>query len=219
MFIAFWFIAPGMTANLNATVSQTVVGLGYVLVEIERSAGGLLRVTIDHPWAVGQEEILVAVEDCERVTRQLQYVLEVENVDYKRLEVASPGIDRPLLNEGDFERFSGEIVDLTLKVAIGIEVAAQGVINGGGAVNANRKKFRGTLGKSAQGGWQIELENEAAKPLKPGAKVSKKRLEAPATVMGFTLDELKEARLAPIVNFNGRRGKISPQEMPLDAQA
>jgi ribosome maturation factor RimP len=204
-----------MTANLQTTVSQTVVGLGYVLVEIERSAGGLLRVTIDHPWAAGQEEILVAVEDCERVTRQLQYVLEVENVDYSRLEVASPGIDRPLLSEGDFERFSGEMVDLTLKVAIGTEVAAQGA----GAVSANRKKFRGLLSKAQAGGWQIELENEAAKPLKPGAKVSKKRLEAPATVMGFTLDELKEARLAPIVNFNGRRGKASPQENNLGAQA
>lgn len=147
------------------------------------------------------------MEDCERVTRQLQYVLEVEAVDYKRLEVASPGIDRPLLNEGDFERFQGEMVDLTLKVAIGTEVAAKGVADGAGAVNANRKKFRGLLGKSAAGGWQIELENEAAKPLKPGAKVSKKRLEAPATVMGFTLDELKEARLAPIVDFKGRKPK------------
>jgi ribosome maturation factor RimP len=198
-----WFRLLEMTANLQTIVSQTVTGLGYVLVEIERSAGGLLRVTIDHPWAAGQEEILVAVEDCERVTRQLQYVLEVENVDYKRLEVASPGIDRPLLNEADFERFTGEIVDLTLKVAIGTEVAAQSV----GSVNANRKKFRGLLSKSQAGGWQIELENEAAKPLKPGAKVSKKRLEAPATVMGFTLDELKEARLAPIVDFKGRKPK------------
>ncbi len=192
-----------MTANLNSTVAQTVTGLGYILVEIERSAGGLLRVTIDHPWAAGQEEVLIAVEDCERVTRQLQYVLEVEAVDYKRLEVASPGIDRPLLNESDFERFSGEMVDLTLKVAIGTEVAAQSV----GAVSANRKKFRGLLGKSSEDGWQIELENEAAKPLKPGAKVSKKRLEAPATVMGFKLDELKEARLAPIVDFKGRKPK------------
>lgn len=182
-----------------------MTGLGYELVEIERSAGGLLRVTIDHPWVMGQEEKLIAVEDCERVTRQLQYVLEVENVDYKRLEVASPGIDRPLLGESDFERFTGEVVDLTLKVAIGSEVAAQSV----GAVNANRKKFRGRLSKSDAGGWQIVLENEAAKPLKPGAKVSKKKLQAPATVMGFTLDELKEARLAPIVDFKGRRGKAS----------
>jgi ribosome maturation factor RimP len=192
-----------MAANLNTVVSQTVIGLGYVLVEIERSAGGLLRVTIDHPWAMGQDIALIAVEDCERVTRQLQYVLEVEAVDYKRLEVASPGIDRPLLNEGDFERFQGEMVDLTLKVAIGTEIAAQSV----GAVNANRKKFRGLLSKALAGGWQIELENEAAKPLKPGGRVSKKRLEAPATVMGFTLDELSVARLAPIVDFKGRKPK------------
>jgi ribosome maturation factor RimP len=208
-----------MSANLQTIVSQTVTGLGYVVVEIERSAGGLLRITIDHPWASGHEEILIAVEDCERVTRQLQYVLEVDNVDYKRLEVASPGIDRPLQTEGDFERFQGEIIDITLKTAIGADVAAKGVADGAEAVSANRKKFRGTLSKSTSGGWQIELENEAAKPLKPGAKVSKKRLNAPATVMGFTLDELKEARLAPIVNFNGRRGKVSVHESDLDAMA
>lgn len=205
-----------MTANLQTIVSQTVVGLGYALVEIERSAGGLLRVTIDHPWAPdvngGQEEILIAVEDCERVTRQLQYVLEVENVDYTRLEVASPGIDRPLQTEADFERFQGEIIDITFKVAIGSEVAAKGVEQGAEAVNANRKKFRGTLSKSESGGWQVELENEAAKPLKPGAKVSKKRLEAPTTAVGFTLDELRDARLAPIVDFKGRRGKASSQD-------
>lgn len=192
-----------MTAHLNATLSQTVTGLGYAIVEIERSAGGLLRITIDHPWEAGQEPALITVEDCERVTRQLQYVLEVEGVEYKRLEVASPGIDRPLLTEGDFERFCGEIVDLTLKAAIGADVAAQGA----GAVNVNRKKFRGLLCKSQAGGWQIELENEAAKPLKPGAKVSKKKLQAPTAVMGFTLDELKEARLAPIVDFKGRKPK------------
>jgi ribosome maturation factor RimP len=192
-----------MTAHLNATLSQTVTGLGYAIVEIERSAGGLLRITVDHPWEAGQEPALITVEDCERVTRQLQYVLEVEGVEYKRLEVASPGIDRPLLTEGDFERFCGEIVDLTLKAAIGADVAAQGA----GAVNANRKKFRGLLCKSQAGGWQIELENEAAKPLKPGAKVSKKKLQAPTAVMGFTLDELKEARLAPIVDFKGRKPK------------
>jgi ribosome maturation factor RimP len=186
-----------MSSNVQIVVSQTVKGLGYTLVETERSAGGLLRITIDHPWVSGQEEALITVEDCERVTRQLQYVLEVEAVDYKRLEVASPGIDRPLLNDADFERFSGEMVDLTLKAPIGSDAL--------GAVNANRKKFRGTLGKSESGGWQIVLFNEDVKPAKPGARVSKKKMEAPALVMGFTMDELKEARLAPIVDFKGRK--------------
>ena len=82
------------------TVEQTVTGLGYDLVDLDRSAGGLLRVTIDLPWDPTQAgvEQFVTVEDCEKITRQLQYLIEVENVDYKRLEVGSPGIDRPLRN-------------------------------------------------------------------------------------------------------------------------
>ena len=123
-------------------VRQIVVGLGYDLVELERSAGGLLRVTIDLPWVQAapgalQDEQFVTVEDCEKVTRQLQFLLEVEAVDYKRLEVSSPGIDRPLRGERDFERFAGAVVDITLKAPMGS--ASQG------QVNANRKKFRGTL--------------------------------------------------------------------------
>ena len=83
-------------ASWQAVIEETVRGMGYDLVELERSAGGLLRVTLDFPWVQGQPEQPITVEDCERVTRQLQYTLEVENTDYRRLEVASPGIDRPL---------------------------------------------------------------------------------------------------------------------------
>jgi ribosome maturation factor RimP len=183
---------------LQDIVAQTVAGLGYELVELERSAGGTLRVTIDFPWQQGTAagaERLVNVEDCERVTRQLQYTLEVEEVDYKRLEVSSPGIDRPLRSELDFERFAGEVVDLTLKAPMGAAAAGQ--------VAANRRKFRGTLEKAATG-WQITWSDEPEP--KPGQKVSKKKKEpAPLQVLGFTLDELKEARLAPIVDFKGRR--------------
>ncbi|HEX7889218.1 MAG TPA: ribosome maturation factor RimP [Ramlibacter sp.] len=181
---------------LQDIVSQTVAGLGYELVELERSAGGTLRVTIDFPWQPGDEKS-VNVEDCERVTRQLQYTLEVEEVDYKRLEVSSPGIDRPLHGEKDFERFTGEVVDLTLKAPIGAA--------GAGQVAANRRKFRGTLEQAPDGkGWQITWSDEPA-PL-PGQKVSKKKKEpAPLQVLGFTLDEVKDARLAPIVDFKGRK--------------
>jgi ribosome maturation factor RimP len=177
-------------------VAQTVTGLGYELVELERSAGGTLRVTIDFPWEPGSDRV-VNVEDCERVTRQLQYTLEVEEVDYKRLEVSSPGIDRPLRNEKDFERFTGEVLDITLKAPIGAAAA--------GHVAANRRKFRGTLERAPDGtGWQLTWSDEPE--TKPGQKVSKKRVPAPLQVLGFTLDELKEARLAPIVDFKGRRG-------------
>ncbi len=199
---------------LQEIVEQTVSGLGYDLVEIERSAGGLLRITIDHPWvppvspgepdepgaggaADPLPEQFVTVEDCEKVTRQLQFALEVDGVEYKRLEVSSPGIDRPLRHEQDFVRFTGEVIDLTLKAPLG--AAAEG------QVNANRKKFRGTLERAESGGWQIVWSDEPAP--KPGQRVSKKRVPAPLQALGFTLDELKDARLAPLVDFKGRGAK------------
>ena len=190
-------------------VEQTVAGLGYDLVEIERSAGGLLRITIDLPWnPEGQvpdavtglmPEQFVNVEDCEKVTRQLLFALEVDGAEFKRLEVSSPGIDRPLRHEIDLERFAGHIVDVTLKSPIGIAAAGQ--------VNATRKKFRGTLERVAGGldlkaGWQIVWSDAPA--VKPGQRVSKKRVPAALQALGFTLDELREARLAPIVSFKGR---------------
>ena len=178
---------------LQDIVAQTVSGLGYELVEIERSAGGLLRVTIDLPWNPAHEQF-VNVEDCEKVTRQLQFALEVEGTEYKRLEVSSPGLDRPLRGERDFERFAGEVIDITLKAPMGAAADGQ--------VAANRKKFRGALERT-QGGWQIVWSDEPA--VKPGQKVSRKRVPAPLRALGFTLDELKEARLAPIVDFKGRR--------------
>ncbi len=198
--------------SLQTIVETTVSGLGYDLVEIDRSAGGLLRITIDHPWVPGTTGELVAVEDCERVTRQLQFALEVEEVDYRRLEVSSPGIDRPLRHAADFERFAGEVIDVTLKAPMGAQAQGQ--------VNANRKKFRGTLEKtaldnsptaedvkqiSAAVGWQI-VWSDAPEP-KPGTRVSKKKVPAALQALGFGLDELREARLAPIVDFKGRKPK------------
>jgi len=182
-----------------------VTGLGYELVEIERTGGGLLRVTIDMPYVPGVEQFINA-EDCEKVTRQLQFVLEVEGADYARLEVSSPGIDRPLRHEKDFERFAGELIDITLKAPIGVAASA------GSAVSANRKKFRGTLERvEPQGGvaaWQIVWSDEPA--VKPGQKISKKRVPAPLQALGFTLDEIQQARLAPVVDFKGRKPKSSP---------
>lgn len=186
---------------LKEVVEQTVVGLGFDLVELERSAGGLLRVTIDCPWVPHSAERFVTVEDCETVTRQLQFALEVDAVDYRRLEVSSPGIDRPLRHQQDFERFVGEVVDITLKAPLG--AAADG------KVNALRKKFRGVLewddtatADASSAKWRIVWRDEPA--VKPGVRISKKRAPAPLQALGFALDELKEARLAPIVNFKGR---------------
>ena len=192
---------------LQQIVEQTVAGLGYDLVEIERSAGGLLRITIDLVWAAPAAEVqepvveqFITVEDCEKVTRQLQYALEVEGVDYKRLEVSSPGIDRLLRNEQDFMRFEGEMVDITLKEPLGAAA--------GGQVAANRKKFRGTLHRADGDGWRIVWRDEPA--VKPGQRVSARRAPAPEQALDFALDELASARLAPVVDFKGRK---SPSDL------
>lgn len=197
---------------LKEIVEQIVTGLGYDLVEIDRSAGGLLRITIDLPWMqpsadAPQVEQFVTVEDCEKVTRQLQFALEVDQIEYRRLEVSSPGIDRPLRHNQDFERFVGQVIDVTLKAPLGAAAAGQ--------VSATRKKFRGVLERAevapdvAQSGpvWQIVWRDEPE--AKPGAKVSKKRPQAPLQALGFTLDEIRDARLAPIVSFKGRRHGVA----------
>ena len=107
------------TTHWHTTIERTVTGLDYELVDVERSAAGLLRVFIDRipgrSYPTGEAES-VTVEDCERVTRQLQYVLEVEAVAYERLEVSSPGLDRPLKRPADYERFAGHEVNVTLKL-------------------------------------------------------------------------------------------------------
>ncbi|RCW70394.1 ribosome maturation factor RimP [Pseudorhodoferax soli] len=205
---------------MQELVTKTVEGLGYDLVEIERSAGGLLRITIDHPWVPGTAkgtELFITVEDCEKVTRQLQFGLEVEGVEYRRLEVSSPGIDRPLRKEADFQRFAGELVDLTLKAPLGAAAAGQ--------VAPTRKKFRGRLERveavnadtpadaqaAAPAQWQLLWSEEPPAP-KPGQKPSRKKTELPVHVLGFTLDELRDARLAPVVNFKGRGNSAAAEE-------
>ena len=188
--------------GIQDTIAQTVTGLGYDLVDVERTKGGLLRVTIDFPYVAGTEQFINA-EDCEKVTRQLVFVLEVEGAAYSRLEVSSPGIDRPLKTEQDFERFVGDLIDLTLKAPVGVAAA-------GSTVSANQKKFRGTLEKAETGSWQIVWSDEPeVKPgQKPGQRVSKKRIPAPLQALGFTLDEIATARLAPVVDFKGRKPKL-----------
>ena len=99
----------------QTAVETTVTGLGYELVDCERSAGGLLRVTIDKLPEAALAGELITVEDCEKVTRQLQYVLEVEAFEYARLEVSSPGLDRPLKTAAHYARFVGEEVEITLR--------------------------------------------------------------------------------------------------------
>ena len=93
----------GVGAQLMQLVERTVEGLGYELVDVERAGGGLLRVTLDAPQTPGG----IGLDDCERVSHQLTHLFAVEGVDYERLEVSSPGLDRRLTKARDFARFVG----------------------------------------------------------------------------------------------------------------
>lgn len=98
--------------DLQGFLENTLAGLGYELVELERSAkGGLLRVFIDKPGGI-------TVEDCALVSNHLGRVFTVENVNYERLEVSSPGLDRPLRTARDFARFAGQKARLKLRVPV-----------------------------------------------------------------------------------------------------
>lgn len=185
-------------------VDKTVTGMGYELVDCERSAGGLLRISIDRVpgqmYITGESEF-VLVEDCEQVTRQLQRVLEVENCDYARLEVSSPGLDRPLKTEAHYLRFVGLEIDVTLKVAF------QG-----------RKNYRGFLRVAEEVPAPSAEAAAEALPLERGLELVFKDGKEDK-VLGFVLSEVREARLVPVVDFKGRkRGSAqTPQTSELAA--
>ncbi len=191
--------------NWQEAVEKTVTGLGYDLVDCERSPAGLVRVYIDKLPELALAGELIGVEDCERVTRQLQYLLEVEACPYERLEVSSPGLDRPLKKAADYARFVGEEIEITLRMPF------QG-----------RKKYQGVL---------------AAQPLIEGAEVAKVEAEGAAVealpadawrivfndgkadqALDFALEELREARLVPVVSFKGRGVKPEPAKKPKRAK-
>lgn len=115
-------------------VETTVNGLGYELVDLERSGRGMLRVLIDKPEGI-------SVDDCQVVSNQLTRLFLVENVDYDRLEISSPGLDRPIKKEADFVRFAGEKVQLKLRMPL-----------------AGRKNFVGVIGGASNGILQLDVD-------------------------------------------------------------
>lgn len=129
--------------RLLELIEKTVTGLGYELVDFEQAAHGLLRVYIDFP-PEDADKGNITVEDCETVSHQLSHVLTVENANYERLEVSSPGLDRPLKKFADYVRFAGQEAVVKLRMPMP------------GA--ANRKSFQGIL--HAPEGDTLKLEFE-----------------------------------------------------------
>ena len=113
--------------DLHHLIDITVTGLGYELVDLELSPRGrVLRLFIDKADKVSG----IDVEDCALVSNQLSRVLAVENVDYDRLEVSSPGLDRVLKKQADFERFAGAEVNLKLRLPMSGRRNFNGVLQG-----------------------------------------------------------------------------------------
>jgi ribosome maturation factor RimP len=110
--------------DLNGLLERTLEGLGYEVVDLERSNHGrLLRVFIDREGGV-------TVDDCAHVSNHLTRLFAVENVEYDRLEVSSPGMDRPLKKAADFARFAGETAKVHIRVPIEGQRNFTGVIRG-----------------------------------------------------------------------------------------
>jgi ribosome maturation factor RimP len=131
----FFWILDLETVDLNALLERTLSGMGYELVDVQASSKGrLVRIFIDKPEGID-------VEDCARVSDQLTRLFAVENVDYDRLEVSSPGLDRLLRKSQDFERFSGEEAQVRLRTMLD-----------------NRRNFTGTLRGIRAGNVILETE-------------------------------------------------------------
>jgi len=130
----FLFVTP--IADREEWLRNTLEGLGYELVDLESSRGGLIRVFIDTPQGIN-------VDDCARVSHHLTRAFVVEGVEYERLEVSSPGLDRPLKRLADFERFSGREASVKLKLP-----------------RDGRRRFEGRIAGIEAGKVLLEVEGE-----------------------------------------------------------
>lgn len=159
-------------------IERSVQSHGCELISAGWGAHGLLQVVIDRPDAPQG----VSLQDCENVTRQLQVALQVEGLEYRRLEVGSPGLDRPLLKPEHFRRFVGARVEVVLLEKLG-----------------GRKKFRGILQATRSRAdapgeqYAVTLDDEGDANLKAMRELC------------FLLEETKSVRLMPDVSFGGRK--------------
>jgi ribosome maturation factor RimP len=120
-------VEPGAAARVSAIAGPVLQGMGYRLVRIKISgeSGCTVQIMAERPDGTMQ------IEDCEAISKALSPVLDVADPIERayRLEISSPGIDRPLVRRSDFERYAGHLVKIEMAVA-----------------HEGRKRFRGTLG-------------------------------------------------------------------------
>lgn len=164
-------------ADLLTLTEEALSGMGVELIDVERAPMGLLRIIIDRPEGV-------RIEDCEQVSKQLSRVYEVENIDYRRLEVTSPGVDRPLRTAAEFQRFAGHRIEVKLLQA-----------------QDNQKVFVGWLRESAESDEQKSPEAEVRFEI--DLEDSKGKLTG--KVLSFTHGDIDRAKLNPVLDFKGKK--------------
>ena len=158
-----------MTAKLAPLeiVTASVAGLGYELVDFEHSARGLMRVFIDKPDGIG-------VEDCAVVSNHLTRVFVVENIEFERLEVSSPGLDRPLKSLANFRQYIGCGVKVRLNMLVDGRKRFDGIVE---SVDGETIVF--VVTEEAAGTKSANHSKKSGTQRRVGAEETKKRIHVP----------------------------------------
>ncbi|GGX91250.1 MULTISPECIES: ribosome maturation factor RimP [Vogesella] len=138
--------------DVRLLLENTLPGLGYELVDFELTPGGGFRVFIDKPGGI-------TVEDCVSTSNHLTRLFMVENIDYDRLEVSSPGLDRPLKKEADYVRFQGSLAKVRTRLPV-----------------EQQKRFMGRIAGIQDSVLQLQLEDGRTVAI-PLSNIDKARLE------------------------------------------
>jgi ribosome maturation factor RimP len=178
-------VEPGVAARVSAVAEPVLQGMGYRLVRIRISgeAGCTVQIMAERPDGSMQ------LEDCEAISRALSPVLDIADpIDRAyRLEISSPGIDRPLVRRSDFERFTGHLVKIEMAVA-----------------HQNRKRFRGVIGR---------VEGDAVRITRDDVP---KDQEADVLLPMADIGEAKLVLTDELIAESMRRGKAAEREMKRD---
>ncbi len=179
-----------MSTDIASVVNAAVTGLGFELVDFERAGGGMMRVFIDKSDGI-------SVENCADVSNHLTRLFVVENIDYSRLEVSSPGLDRPVKTLEDFKRFTGVAIKVRLNTAV-----------------ENRKRFDGVVEQIIGEAITFKMIADPSQ-LAAGAKVKvvgKAKTAKKSNAKSNVGADGSEALKGPLVENVGAIDKNAPDE-------
>lgn len=174
--------STAVLSDLQA-IESLAADLGYEVIDIEHSSGGLLRVYIDMPEA----DRLINVQDCERVSNHLIHGLPVMGIDFQRLEVSSPGMDRRLTTAKHFRQFLGCEVKLKLRQAV-----------------SGRKNFQGQLAPAEESGPTASNASKAPEHTERFFLIFQAD-DGSEQQLDFLVSDIDLARLVPQLPFKERR--------------